>query len=147
MLLCKRLGLHPYVELKGGSQEQINGLVAIAKRYDMSENITWISFYTTFLNRVKSKIPTARLGYICDTVTSAKIDEAVALKTSENKVFIDANYTNLTTGVVESCADADLPLEVYTVDNVNAFATIDTYVSGYTSNMFIGSKVLLELYS
>jgi glycerophosphoryl diester phosphodiesterase len=147
VVLCKRLGLHPYVELKGGSQEQINGLVTIAKRYGMLEDITWISFYTTFLERVKVKHLNARLGYICDTVTSTKIDEAVALKTSENKVFIDANYNNLTTETVESCVDADMPLEVYTVNDINAFITIDAYVSGYTSDKFIGSKLLLEFYS
>jgi len=147
IILCKRLGLHPYVELKRGSQEQISGLVPIAKRYDMLENITWISFYTSLLGYVKTSLPNARLGYLVDTITSTKIDEAVALKTSENKVFIDTDYRNLTPEIVESCVDADIPLEVYTVDDASAFATIDAYVSGYTSNMLIGSKQLLELYS
>lgn len=144
IILCKRIGLHPYVELKGGSQTQISGLVDITDRYGMTDNVTWISFYTTFIDRVKTRCPTARLGYITDTVTAEKIAEASALKSADNEVFIDANYANLTTEIVESIASAGLPLEVYTIDSEEMITQLDPYVSGYTSNKLNAAAVLLD---
>ena len=144
IILCKQIGLHPYIELKSGSQEQINGLVNAVKRYGMVDNVTWISFEITFLGRVKTANTSARLGYIVNTIDATKISEAVALKNTSNEVFIDTNYTHVTAEIIESCINADMPLEVYTVDVPDAVINLDAYISGYTSNYLVSSKIILD---
>jgi glycerophosphoryl diester phosphodiesterase len=111
---CKGLGLHPYIELKsngGYTSEQIGQIVNEVELCGMKGRVTYISFSATFLGYVKEHDPQARLGYIAD-ITSSTIAEAVALKTGENEVFMDVNYTYITNSKISSCAANDLPVEV-----------------------------------
>lgn len=98
ILLCRNLGLHPYIELKSSynyTQAQIESCVDIVKRYGMKDKVTWASFSNTYLGYVKNYDDSARLGYIVSSVTADSITNALALKTANNEVFIHSvSYTN-----------------------------------------------------
>lgn len=145
VVLCKRLGLHPYIELKSNgsyTQAQITQIVKEVESCGMAGKVTYISFNNTFLGYVKNADASARLGLLASSVNSTKINQAVALKTSTNEVFMDANLAAVTTSVINSCISNGLPLEVWTVNTEAEILAMPSYVSGVTSDNTIAGKVL-----
>lgn len=140
--LCRNLGLHPYIELKEGTQEQIEGLVSTVKRYGMKGKVTWISFTAAYLGYVKAVDPAARLGFVVGAVNSSTITTIQGLQTGENEVFADCSADNANAEAAQLCADADIPLEVWTVNSEAALLALDPYVSGVTSDNLIAGQVL-----
>ena len=61
-----------------------------------------------------------------------------------NEVFVDCACENATADVVQLCMDADIPLEVWTVNDKNTVLSLDPYVSGVTSDSLIAGNVFLE---
>lgn len=141
--LCKHLGLHPYIELKTGTEEQIKSLVDAVKCYGMKGNVTWISFSDACLGYVKAVDPKARLGFTVDSVTAATINTVKNLRSGYNEVFVDCANANASAGV-KICMDEDIPLEVWTVNTESAIMALDPYVSGVTSDNLIAGCVLYE---
>lgn len=150
IILCKRLGLHPYIEIKSAAsytQEQIDMFVDIVKRNGMKGNVSYISFNSTYLKYIKNTDPDARLGYVVGGITADTISTAQALSTGTNEVFIDANYGGVTDDAVNLCIDADLPLEVWTVNDA-AWITgsMPQYISGVSSDNIHAGRTLYETY-
>lgn len=143
--LCKTIGLHPYIELKGGTQEEITGLVDMVKRHGMERNVTYIAFGTNGLTWVKNADSTARIGYLAD-ITEGTIKTVKSFMTGENEVFLDVNYNLLTDEKINLCIENDIPLEIYTVNTASIIEEMDEYVTGVTSDNLIAGKVLYDKY-
>lgn len=143
VLLCRNLGLIPYIELKSGTQEQIEACVDIVEKYGMRGKVTWISFSSTCLTYVKNYDSEARLGYVANTIDETIIERVQSLITDTNEVFVDTNYTTLTDEICDMCAEANLPLEVWTVNTKSAITSLNPYVSGVTSDTLIASHILM----
>lgn len=145
--LCRQLGLKPYIELKSSatySRAQITGLYSTVKQYAMEKQCTWISFNATYLEYIRDADPTARLGYLVNTkgITDTQINTAKKLKTGSNEVFMDSNsYSNAD---ITKCINAELPLEIWTIDDANTIKNAHGYVSGVTSNVYRAAEVLYE---
>lgn len=143
--LCRDIQLHPYIELKNNAtytEAQIQGLVDIVNAHGMRGKVTWISFQTSYLNYVKNYDDEARLGFIVFNVTSSSITTANGLKTGKNEVIIDSqHYTDAECAL---CANAKIPLEVWTIDSTSTIQGMNPYVSGVTSNTLHAGKVLYE---
>ena len=147
IVLCKRLGLHPYIELKSNgsyTQAQITQIVKEVELCGMEGKVTYISFNNTFLGYVKNADASARLGLLANPLNSSKISQAVALKTTTNEVFLDAKLSTVTTSLINSCISNGLPLEVWTVNTEEEILGMPSYVSGVTSDGLIAGKVLYE---
>ena len=142
IVLCKRLGLHPYIEVKTGTETQIKGLYDTVRLHGMKDKVTWISFNSAYLGYIREVDTKARLGYVVDSVDSSVISKAKQLATAYNEVFIDCAGGNANESTVKLCADADLPLEVWTVNTESAILALNGYVSGVTSDNLIAGKVL-----
>jgi glycerophosphoryl diester phosphodiesterase len=143
--LCKHLGLHPYIEVKTGTEEQIQSLVNIVKRYGMKGKVTWISFSADCLGYVKAVDPKVRLGFVVDAINATTISTIKQkLSSGYNEVFVDCSHGNATADAVQLCADADIPLEVWTVNSEAAVLALDAYVSGVTSDNIIASNVFYD---
>lgn len=146
ILLCKRLGLHPYIEIKAGaSQAQVESCVNCVKKAGMLHNVTWISFSDTILSYVNDADAKARIGYIVSVITVAAIGTATALKTTFNDVFINAAYSTATDSNVDLCISANLPLEIWTLNDLANVLTLNPYVSGITSDRFNADAVFYGL--
>lgn len=149
IMYCRGLGLHPYIELKtngGYTQEQIKQLTDTVEAHGMKGKVTYISFSSTFLEYVKECDKKARIGFISD-ITDSSLSTAVGLKTGENEVFMDCNYTYVTASKVTKCMENDLPLEVWTVNQASVIEELNPYISGVTSDNQNAGKILSNKYS
>lgn len=147
IVLCRNLGLHPYIEIKSSAtytQEQIGILMGIVKSHGMKGKVTYISFNVKYLEYVKNIDPNARLGYVMDDVTEAAITTAQGLQTDTNEVFIDAALGRLTDETVGLCSAAEIPLEVWTVNSASSINNMSTYISGVTSDSVHAGRTLYE---
>ena len=140
--LCKSLAVHPYIELKGSlSTEQAHLLVGIVRMYGMRDKVTFIG-QSWHLAAIAAADARVRLGLLCDTITADVIQSAVALKNDHNEVFVDSNFGTVTDDAVLMCVAAELPLEVWTVDNAASVVSMNPYISGVTSNTLRAGAVL-----
>ncbi len=141
LILCRRLGLHAYLDLRINQAALVCGIV---KKCGMRDHVTYICSGSAYLEAVKKLNPKARLGYVVSEITDTKISEALALKTDDNEVFINSAIEAVTDETVQKCIDADLPLETWTVDTAATIRNMNPYVTGVTSNSLLAWQVLEE---
>ena len=150
VILCRDLGLHPYIELKSDGNyttEQIQSVVDIVNKYGLQHNVTYISFKYEYLQEIIKSDNRARVGYLVANINSnSYLTSTDALRTGYNDVFIETDYSRVTDNVVELCKTANIPLEVYTVDDKNWIKTANDYISGFTSNSQNAEFIRYEKY-
>ena len=143
--LCRKLGLHPYIELKNGggyTQARVNTLVDMVGAHGMDGKVSWIANSIDNLSLVKTADSKARLGIVCSELTSTQIGYANTLSNGTNKVFFTSSaYDSI---VAALCKSAGFELEAWTIDNANTIRNIDPYVTGITSNSLLAGKVLYD---
>ncbi len=118
--------------MKEGSAEQIRSLVDAVNRFGMKGKVTWISFDLDLLSAVRWYDDGARIGYLIDHFESWTINEITSLRSGKNEVFL--NSCIYSDQVVEACRKANLPLEVWTINEEELLAGMDPYISGVTSD-------------
>lgn len=133
---CRANDIYMYLEIKDGTQAQIEADYALVEAKGMKKRVVWIAFDTTHLGYIKTIDPNARLQYLIDTtVTSTHISNAAALKTETNQVGIDVKSDYCSQTVVNNAAEAGLTVSVWTVDNfATALSFYDLGVKQVTSN-------------
>ena len=149
LVLCKRIGLKPYIELKDNGEytnAQIEQIVEMVWNHGMRENSAYISFSSAYLQVVKETDNEARLGFLKGA--KAKYDEDVticnSLKTANNKVFYSVRHDKITQVMVDAmCAD-HIPIETWTVDDPSIVLSLNNYVSGVTTNSLNAGKILYD---
>lgn len=148
VVLCRNIGLYPYIELKDSAtytEAQIQSIVDTVNLNGMKGKVTYISFTSTYLEYVKNYDNQARLGFLVgNTISSDNIATAVSLKTANNEVFIDAGSSAATAEQVALCAAANLPLELWTINDSATILALNNYVTGITSDRLIAGEVLYE---
>lgn len=153
ILLCKNLGLHPYIELKTSPMPdfmQVANLVLTTNKYGMMHEVTWISFSDTLLANVKSIDSRARLGFLTETFSEANINKARDLRSNENEVFLDVSYNSVVKGTIyEYCVESEIPLEIWTVNDTSTLTSKMAqfpYISGVTSDTMHAGRELYSAY-
>lgn len=118
IILCKKLSIHPYIEMKSAvDTTRANILVDIVRKYGMLKHCTWISFSKASLLEIKALLPNARLGFL-GGLTSAHITSTLDLKTGTNEVFVFAYpYTSVTKELVLEAHNNDMEVETGTVND------------------------------
>lgn len=147
--LCKKIMLHPYLELKWNgnyTEAQIRQIIDMVESFGLKGKVTYISFNSTFLQYVKTYDASARLGFIKTTYASGDVDTCTGLKTTTNSVFYDTGYynDNITQAMCDAFMAADIPVEAWTVDSEEIILGLNKYVSGITSDNLIAGKVLYQ---
>lgn len=143
IMLCKHIGLHPYIELKDGAEARIKDVVQIVNSCGMRGKVTYISFAASLLEFVVQTDENARVGLVCNSVTEDTIQSAEQLRTGKNEVFIDSGTA--TYAEMMLCLNNGYPLEVWTYDYLSNVQSLEgyEYISGVTSNrMIIGKEML-----
>ncbi|MBR1455901.1 MAG: hypothetical protein IJ594_01915 [Oscillospiraceae bacterium] len=147
LLLCRSLGLRPYVELKGETvlnDTQIRQLVQTVNACGMSGEVTWISFSHYLLILVRQYDPTARLGYLVEAVNDLNVARATWLRNGTNYVFLDSCVYN--DEACQLCMDNGVPLEIWTVDKETKITSLNPYITGVTTNRLIAGKIVSDAY-
>ena len=147
IILCKQIGIHPYIELKNDivyTDAQLLSLIDIVNKHDMMHLCTWKSFALSQLRVIKRNAPMARLGYLVSTITEKRVSEAQFLQTQCNEVFIDALVTNLTSELIALVKNAHVTLEAYGVNTEQAMIDLKDVLSGATSDEYNFPVVVKE---
>jgi len=143
--LCAELGLHPYIEIKSNiNEQQAKSLVDTVAKYGLLDDCSWISFNATSLAQILKYDDTARVGYVCNSVSEATITTCRNLKTNKNQVFIDVNYAAANENAVSLCQTARIALEVWTVNSEADLLALNPYVSGVTSDYILAGEQLAD---
>ncbi len=135
LILCKKIGLKPDVTLYADctTQEQVDYLVQLTRRYGLGEGVTWLSEDETLLDYVKAAAPKARLGLCCDLATTSAINTLATLSSGENQVFLSVPLEDLMDVDVQLCLEQEVILEVRQVQTQEQILGADPYISGITS--------------
>lgn len=144
---CRNLGLHPYIELKVGTEEQIRALNTVVIRNGMQGKVSWISYGINYLEYIHAVDAKARLGVVTSDLnfSEAFTNRMLALKGS-NEVFVDADNANVITSAgVEGLITLGLPLELYT-GTITNIINADPYITGFTLGAFNAGKELIAHY-
>lgn len=143
--LSKNIGLHPYFDIKAGTQAQMQALVDIVHAYEMGGKVTWIDGNATRTQYIHAYDPYARIGVmpVGTTTFEYTLQRANAVKGDYNDVFIDVHINGADSTVISACKTAGFPLEVWTfVSNTSEIINADPYISGWTANVLMAGKVL-----
>ena len=147
--MCKELGLHPYIEIKGNlTDDEAQKLVKIVADAEMLDNVSWLGFSGDALAKIVSIDPTARLVWVLTDTYDTKIAAnnipfaQANLMTGESEVVFDLYYTLVTQGVVDLLEKYNIPLEVWTVNNYDAIINLHPYVSGVSSDIYNAKEIL-----
>ena len=144
---CRKLGLQPYIELKVGTQAQIESLVDMTVQCGMKGKCTWISYSETLLTYVKNYADTERIGLIADSYSSTVLTAIDSLKTANNEVFLDLTAVSQVTDSAVTALIADnVPLECLINGNYT-IAAANPYITGITTDSGNISQYLYELWN
>ena len=83
ILLCKNIGLHPYIEIKHNasySKEQILQLVSVVRQCGMIGKITWITYKYEYLQYIIEADDTARVGFLFGRTGDYSINDELVTK-------------------------------------------------------------------
>ena len=141
LILCRSLNLHAYLDLRTVNVED---LMRIVKECGMVRHVTWLSANPKELEAIKSLDEKARLALTIETITDDLVSSAVALKNDKNEVVINCYYGGLTSERIQSCVNADIPIEVWTVNDEATLLNLSSYVTGVTSDNLIARDVLYD---
>lgn len=150
LTLCRNIGLHPYIELKGKfSTEQINIICDTVREVGLIGKVTYISYFAYNLKLVKDNYPICRLGLLSDRTTQGTIDIATTLKNEYNYVFLNINYSYLTQSVVTMCKTAGIRLETWVTafssnETAEKILDLDPYINGVTANALNAKTIIYE---
>lgn len=154
ILLCKRIGLHPYIEIKHNasySKDQILQLVNVVRQCGMIGKITWITYKYEYLQYIIEADETARVGFLFGrsgdySITDELVTKLINLRTGKNVSFLPIKTSLVTADGIEKCINANIPIEVWTVDTENEMLNLNPYISGVISNKLSFGKVLYKNY-
>ena len=154
MKLCKKRNLKANIELKDEvvySQEMVETVINIVKKYGMIDNVMFASFSYNNMNLVKTLLPSATLaigvGYSA-TLTDEAFDNVVkqvkSLRTTTNKVYMSAGYTYFEqhTEYYTKCVENDIPLIMWAIDSKEVYNTLNPCFSAVLSNCISAYDVI-----
>ncbi len=143
--LCKNTGLKAYVEIKSDivyTVSQVQSIIQMVEAQNMLADNTFISFNHSFLSYVKDYSPGSRLGMLFSSdITESLVSTAKSLLTGLNQVFFDVKYSSLTEENLLLAKQAQIPVEVWTVDDVNTAGSLNSYISGITTNRLTKDEI------
>jgi glycerophosphoryl diester phosphodiesterase len=145
MLLCKNIGLHPYVEIKTSiTDEQATLLVDIVKSAGMINYTTWISFDVDALLKIANIDKNGRFGYVVISISESIVNQALSIKGDDNSVFIDCRYSSVTSDGVTLCKNNNIELEVWSPNVKTDILALDSYITGVTTDTAFAEIILYD---
>ncbi len=147
IILCRDLGLYPYIELKSTNtyeQNDIDNIERIVAKYGLERSSTYISNSRDVLEMVVKSNKTARVGVLlAGNITDSFCNSTKKmLDTGVNEVFFDILVTYATEANINIYEHNALPVEVYCPNTEEAILTLDKRISGVTSDKLVAEEVI-----
>ena len=141
IVLCKQLGLKPYIELKNGTAEQIKQLFDLVRLYGMEKHSTFISYNLSLLQMVIANSDKVRVGLLADTYSEEYLNKLISLKGDKRDVFANLNGNAITDDVIITIRQNGCDVESYTgyygwryMAKIDGITTDDTMYWAYSGN-------------
>jgi hypothetical protein len=143
LILCKKINLHPYIELKYANGIGITDGVNVVdkiKKHGMLKQCTIITAADHLLTQIKNAgYTTIRMGFLNMGVFGANaVNVYNALKSDFNDMFVDVPCDMQTTESIDLAISNNVPLEAYNVTSAR-LETISPYYTGYTADDVVAS--------
>lgn len=142
ILLCKKLGLKPYIELKyAHSEADIAYYLNYAKKMGISEDCVWRGAENNAV--IRSLSDTAVLAYDASSIMTEERVSTIIDRYSPLFFHNDASY--VTEEIVELCHNHGVRIEAYTVnDEASLDSLVAIGVDGITTDKLVAGKVFYE---
>ena len=131
---CKRVGLKAELELKASG----TGTYAaeLVQQYGMEDNVMYISFTDNYLDEVNDVYDNVTLGLLLnsDTMTETFINNAIALKTNNNKVFVKSYYSVNISSFKSTMIENEIGYGIRATDSLTNLKSADPYFFEVTTN-------------
>lgn len=148
LILCKKINLHPYIELKYASGIGITDGVEVVdkiKKHGMLKQCTIITTASHLLTQIKNAgYTTIRMGFLCmGAFNTNAVDAYNSLKSDFNDMFVDVPCNLQTTESIDLAITNNVPLEAYNVTS-DRLETISPYYTGYTADNVVASTYFYD---
>lgn len=155
ILACKQLSLHPFIELKDSvngtywTDARIEAVANSVKAVGMENNVTFISFAVSALEKISAYFPKARLGLgfegtYSTSNFSAYITNAETLLSDDREVVSTVSYSNMTSTLYTMLTNAGIKPIVWTVNSESDVLDLDRTVVGVLSDLLNAGKIVEE---
>ena len=136
MILCKRLNLKMYIELKEcSSEEEAIAILDLVYKYDMQSFCTFIAFRVTVLYEIVKLDSNFRFGVLDSSgFESHEKKMSYAKRLQIPNLFVEHKYSSLTNDIIDYCIKNNYPLEVYSINNPQIAQGLDSYIGGFTTD-------------
>lgn len=118
--------MHVYLELKDTmTTSQCQTIVDVIKRGGMDGKITYISQTLVTARNIRAVAPTARVGFVVQTLSGSTITNLQSISNRRGPVFLFVNHTLVTSAsVIQPYLDAGYAVEIFTLDDPAQYGTM-----------------------
>lgn len=111
--ICKKYGKQCVLELKSDfTDEEIAGIIAIYKRFDYLEKVTFISFIYSNLTKIRKICPEQSVQYLFSEFKDGTIERVVA-----DKMDVDVYFKALNKEIIGELHEKGIKINCWTVDS------------------------------
>ena len=142
---CKELGITPYIELKEGSDHQLDILIDMVNERGMMRNVRWISFTQGWLLYIAKRAPNSYFTCLGQSLAMEKKKKKKKVSSMGDDVVISLNASRLTSERLEKCKSIAQPLGVWTLLNEQAVHDYDQFVCDFTIDRLVAEKAPIAI--
>ena len=153
IILCKKLALHPFIELKNGNWNSTHASIIAnsINKAGMQNDVTFISFMPSALSDMKTYFPNALLalaptGTYNSTTFATLVSNIETLKTERNRVLASVNYDSMTNELYTILRNAGISTLVWTIDESEKLINLDDSVYAILTDT-LKAGTLIEQYA
>lgn len=147
--LCRALGLHPYIELKGSSwsEDSVRDIVECVKTNGMCGKVTYLTWDDDVIGYIfmHSSHP-CRVGKLYSGVFYNDVFDNIEYwdESAGDELFINIDASSITPTVIDEAIINDIHVECWTVNSEAEILTLDPYISGVASDYLHAGKILYD---
>lgn len=142
LALCRELDLHPVLEIKNGSEEQVFQVVDMVGRYGLKDDTLYISFSLSHLMAVYKRYPYANQGYLVSKVTTDVVERVLEITTDYRHIALDSS--DYSDSSVSICKSNGIPLWVWTLNSKEVIQNLNPYITAVTSDVIHSGRLLFH---
>lgn len=111
--ICKKYEKHSVLELKSEfTDEEIERIIEIIRSFDQLDNLTFISFQYSNLEKVRRVLPSQSVQFLFSNMSDEIFDRLI-----KDRIDIDASHRVITEDVIKKAHAAGLTVNCWTVDS------------------------------
>lgn len=131
LLLCKSIGLHPVLELKIGTKEQISLIVDMVEKLGLADDTIYISFSSTLLGRLLEKRPSSVYAFLTSKIDEKTFSTILSFKSVNIPILNTNQYDDES---IEKCQELNIPLWVWVINSEDKILSLPSFISAVTSD-------------